>query len=91
MQVKDLKQLLENIPDDMQVLIPMNAGEGFDGFFLSPCIEESGEAGLGTEDIDEDELKEMELLNKPIPEEKSFVLVPCGFFQEKHGVEPELN
>lgn len=91
MTVKELKSLLEKAPDDMQVLIPMNAGEGFDGYFFSPCVEESGEAGLGTEDIDEEEIKEMELLNKPLPQEKSFVLVPCGFYEEKHGVEPELN
>jgi hypothetical protein len=42
MKVKDLKKLLENVPDEMKVLIPVT--QEFDGAFYSPCIEESGEA-----------------------------------------------
>jgi len=85
MKVKDLKRLLNAVPptgmtyqewDDMDVLMPVS-GE-FDGFFHSPCIEESG---LGEMGIDEDS-------DETAP---SFMIVPCGFFEELHGVPPELN
>lgn len=84
MKVKDLKKLLMDVPEgmsvkefnEMNVLIPMN-GE-FDGMFLSPCIEETGFAQMGIEEDSEET-------------EPTFVIVPCGFFQEKHGVPPELN
>jgi|GEM_PF-2423888 len=76
MKVKDLKQLLAEADDDLDVLIPMN-GE-FDGMFKHPCVEESGVTELGlNEDSDE---------TKP-----AFLLVPCGFFEEHEGVPPELN
>lgn len=91
MNVKDLKEMLATLPDEMQVLIPLNAGAGFTGEFFSPCLEESGDADLGTEDISEEDAKEYDLLNKPLPSEKSFILVPCGFFQEHEGPLPELN
>jgi hypothetical protein len=92
MTVKELKQKLESVDDSVRVIVPLNAGEGFDGMFFSPCIEESGEAELGLEDLDEEEIAERKLLNKPIHKEKSFALVPCGFFQESHDeVSPELN
>lgn len=83
MKIKDLKELLKK-PDgismddwnEMQVLIPVS-GE-FDGFFHSPCIEESGVVDLGIdEDTDETDA--------------SFIIVPCGFFNEHTGVPPELN
>jgi hypothetical protein len=91
MTAKDLKTLLADVPDDMQVLIPLNAGEGFTGEFFSPCNEDSGIGGLGTEDLSEEEIKEYQLLNKPIPQKDSFVLVPCGFFQEHEGPHPAMN
>lgn len=91
MTVKDLKQLLCGLPNDMQVVIPLNAGEGFDGMFFSPCNEESGEMELGTEDLSEEEIAERMLLNNPPKTEKSLALVPCGFFQEHEGVPPQLN
>lgn len=87
MTVKDLKELLAEADDDMQVLIPL--GESFDGAFLSPCMEESGIADLGIYESEDDE-KEAALLNKPITE-KSFVIVRCGFFQEHEGPPVELN
>jgi L-rhamnose isomerase len=89
MRVKDLKKLLENVPDEMQVLIPTT--QEFDGAFYSPCIEESGEADLGTEDLSEEDIKEYDLLNKELPAVKSFVLVRCGFFEEHQGPPVELN
>lgn len=65
MTVKDLKQMLNDVNENMQVLIPVS-GE-FDGFFVSPCESESGAVDMS---LDEN------LLVK----ETSFVLVPCGFF-----------
>ena len=76
MTVKELKGILKDAPDEMQVLIPVS-GE-FDGFFKSPCNEETGISELG---IDEDS-------DETAP---AFVIVPCGFFEEQHGVPPELN
>lgn len=70
----------------MRVLIPMHPE--FDGFFKSPCVAESGVSSLGL--YDEEEEKEARLLNKPV-EEASFILVPCGFFEENHSVDPSLN
>ena len=87
MTVKDLKKLLAEADDDMQVLIPMS--EPFDGVFLSPCMEESGVADLGIHEDEEDE-KEAVLLGKPVTE-KSFVIVRCGFFQEHEGPPVEFN
>jgi hypothetical protein len=77
MKVKDLKKLLKGVDDEMDVLIPLN-GE-FDGFFKSPCIEESGVNELGIGDEEDNET------------EKSFILVPCGFFDHAEGPDPELN
>lgn len=91
MTVAQLKEKLENVPDDMRVLIPGNALEGFTGEFLSPCIQETDAIELGLEDLDEDEIKERKLLNKPPKTETSFVLVPCGFFQEHEGPHPTMN
>jgi hypothetical protein len=91
MTVKDLREMLADVPDETQVVVPLNAGVGFDGMFFSPCLEESGECELGTEDLDEEEIKEYELLDKPLPQEKSFTLVPCGFFQEHEGPPVEMN
>jgi hypothetical protein len=84
MKVKDLKNLLMQVPkgmtikewNELDVLMPVS-GE-FDGFFHSPCMEESGIGELGI-DEDSDETQ------------PSFMIVPCGFFQESHGVPPELN
>lgn len=91
MTVKDLKDKLSGMPDNMQILVPVNPMDGFDGQFFSPCVEETGEISMGMEDIDEDEMKERQLLNKPVSEEKSFVLVPCGFYDKEHDQKVELN
>lgn len=86
MKVKDLKKILSEIPEgmlfsewnEMDVLIPTSME--FDGMFVSPCMEETGLGELGINEEGD------------IPEtRKSFVIVPCGFFEEKHGVAPELN
>ena len=91
MTVKDLKELLAGMPDEMQVLCPLDAGDGFTGHFFSPCIEESGEAEFGLDDLDDEDVMEQELLGKPPRTEKSFALVPCGFFQQHEDPPAELN
>jgi hypothetical protein len=94
MTVKELKKLLRKMPDDMKVLIPLDASEGFTGMFFTPCKRESGEIEVGFEDLSEEEIIERELLNNPPETEKSFMLVPCGFFEEQEEEEwppAELN
>ena len=92
MTIKHLREMISDLPEDMEVLVPLNAGDGFDGMFFTPCLEESGDAELGLENLDEEEIKERELLNRPPETEKSFMLVPCGFFHEhEEEVNPELN
>ena len=88
MTVKDILQLVEGKPLDMPILIP--ASSEFDGVFYSPCVEESGEIGVGEDESTEEDVSEMKLLNKPINEEKVIALVPCGFFDEKDYIS-ELN
>jgi hypothetical protein len=89
MTVKRLRELLEGVNDNVQVLIPMT--QEFDGAFYSPCSEDSGLTQVGTAtDLTEEDIKEMELLNKPIPEEDAFLLIPCGFDEEKEH-KHELN
>lgn len=87
MKVWELKELLEEADDQMEVLIPTSMV--FDGVFISPCDGESGVADLGFYE-DEDDEAEAALLNKPTTR-KDFVLVPHGFFDENDGVDPELN
>ena len=78
MTVKELKNLLEDAPDEMMVIIP--AGEDFDGFFYSPCLEESGIAEMGVNE----NLKTTE---------NAFALVRCGFLEGDHegSRQKELN
>lgn len=76
MTVKELKQLLKDVDDNMLLLIP--ASTEFDGRFLSPCVSEGGPGEMGL-DEDEDEF------------ETNFLIVPHGFFDERHGPPPELN
>lgn len=78
MTVGKLKELLKDIPDEMQVLVPMNPMERFNGAFFSPCEEMTGVGDLGIEE----ETDEMRLLNQESASEKSFVIVPCGFFED---------
>lgn len=89
MLVKELKQLLKGINGNMKVLIPIT--DEFNGIFYSPCIYESGLGTMGTDfSIDEEEIRERELLNKEIPSEDIFLLVPCGFTEE-HDNSHQLN
>ena len=83
MKVKELKQLLEGVDDEMDVLIP--SSNEFDGLFFSPCLLDSGVSQMGIADSIE-ELSEPidELLSSLIgKEQEEFLLVPCGFFEEK--------
>lgn len=89
MNVGQLKKLLEGVDDSLKVLVPIT--QEFDGRFYSPCSEDSGKTTMGTgEYLTEEEEKEMKLLNKPIPEEDAFLLIPCGFDEEKDQAH-ELN
>lgn len=89
MTVAQLKKLLEGVDENVQVLIPVS--HEFNGAFYSPCSEDSGLSQMGTDpDLTEEDIKEMELLNKPVPEEPAFLLIPCGFGEEKEH-RHELN
>lgn len=88
MTVGELKELLEGIDDNVEVLIPLDK-EVADGFFYSPCFETSGEI-----EVNVDGLEDLDFIT-----EKSFVLVPCGFFgglvddfdEMDEEINPELN
>jgi len=83
MTVGELKELLEGLDDEMEVLIPLDSFV-YDGKFMSPCIEESGVVQLDNPD------------NILSPSETTFLLVPCGFFDDiddefDNEIIPELN
>ena len=81
MNVGQLKKLLEGVPNDVKVLIPFS--HEFDGIFYSPCNVDSGMCKVSTDpDLEPEDIEEMQLLNKPLPEEDAFMLVPCGFAEE---------
>lgn len=85
MTVAELKKKLEGLDDNMEVLIPVS--QEFDGLFYSPCENESGVIWIPTDTtITAEDAQEMELLNKPVPEKDVFVLMPCGFFDEKNSI-----
>ena len=82
MTVGELKVLIDGADDNLKILIPVS--NEFDGFFYSPCKVESGVSKVGIgEELTEEDVEEMELLNKPIPQEDCFLLLPCGFSEEK--------
>lgn len=82
MTAGELKKKLENVDDGVQVLIPLS--QEFDGAFYSPCSVDSGLSIMGTDpDLTEEDVKEMKLLGKPIPEEPAFLLIPCCFGENK--------
>lgn len=82
MTIGNLKALIQDISDDTPVLIPFS--QEFDGVFYSPCLVDSGVCAIGTDmDVEEEDIAEMELLGKPIPEIDTFILVPAGFYEEK--------
>lgn len=91
MTVKKLKELLSNVPDEMKVLIPSQPTEGFTGVFFSPCEVDSTVIEMhGDENTTEEEVEAFENKALDIPGEKSFVLVPCGYYEE-HDNSHELN
>ncbi len=83
MKVKELKQLLEGVDDNMDVLIPTS--QEFDGVFAHPCLQESGVSKMGiAESIEELNEPIDEVLMPLVTEEREeFILVPCGFFDHK--------
>lgn len=90
MTIADLKSMIEDLPDDMEVIIPLNAGN-FDELFYTPCMEESGEAEMGLQYFDGEDYDP----TMPNEHERSFVLAPCGFFslsdEDDFDINPELN
>jgi hypothetical protein len=76
MKVKDLINLLIGVNGDMDVLIP--TGAKFDGCFYKPCVKDSRVTELGISDETEET-------------EPAFTLVPCGFFDEDKGPDPQMN
>lgn len=89
MTVKDLKEMISDMPDDMPVYIPMNPSKAFDGLLFSPCVEESGKSAFAVEELEEIERKQN--LGLPLNEEDAFLLVPCGYSDKKHEEEIPLN
>ncbi len=69
MTIERLKELIEDLPDDMQVLIPAEPREGFTGEMWSPCSQDSGVIGL-PDHLGVDENK--------------FFLCPCAFFNTEN-------
>lgn len=85
MTVKELKSKLDGIDDNLLVLIPQSFE--FDGAFYSPCSEDSGVSTMGTDPhATEEDIAEMKLLGKTVPEEDVFLLIPCGFGEEKEHI-----
>lgn len=83
MIVKDLRKLLQGVPDDLEVLIPVNAE--FDGLFRSPCVGENGVSQISvSEDGHDDDEYDME-------QKDVFMILPHGFSEEQEGPSPELN
>lgn len=82
MTVKKLKEILENLPDDMKVLVPAQPTEGFTGHFFSPCEKDSEVIEMGgDETMTEEQFETADNLGTLVSD-KSFVLVPCGFYEE---------
>lgn len=89
MIVDDLRKLLEGVDGKIQVIIPLT--QEFDGAFYTPCPVDSGLCAMGTDpNATEEDIEELILLNKPVPEEDAFLLIPCGFGEEKDH-KHELN
>ncbi len=81
MNVGQLKILLEDVDDDVEILIPFDASM-FNGLFYSPCIDESGEGDSVTSDFNETFMAS----------ERSFLLLPHGFFDDiPEDTSHELN
>lgn len=70
MTVKELKELIAEIDDNVEVLIPLHM-DITDGLFYSPCFELSGEIEANV-----DGLEDLDFIR-----EKSFLLVPNGFLK----------
>lgn len=90
MTIKKLKELISELPDDMKVLVPTYPTEGFTGHFFSPCDQDSGESEIGgDESMTEEEIETAANLGT-LQSEKVFLLLPCGFDEEKDHTH-ELN
>lgn len=95
MTIADLKEKIKDLPDDMNVLVPMNPSEKFDGMFFSPCVGASGVIDMAPPGMTMEEAERLENLKQPLPTVPEFMLVPCGYMdraceEEKEGP-AELN
>ena len=76
MTISELREIISDLPGDMDVLIPAHPFEGFTGVLFPPCIEESQPVTTSVEEG---------------VEEEAFMLVPCGFFDKEHDETVALN
>lgn len=90
MTVKKLKEIIQDLPDEMLVVIPANPTTGFDGCFLSPCEKDSEALEMGGDENMSDEDFETAQNLGTLKMDKYFVLVPCGYFAE-HDQAHKLN
>lgn len=95
MNLKELEKLIcearkKGATDETSVFLPMDMSE-FTGAWVPPCIEESGWSEMGLEELDDEEIEERKLLNKPIRTSNDFILVPCGFFDHEGKEKIQLN
>lgn len=81
MTVKQLKELLKDAPDDMQVLILAENQPTLGGFlFTSPCTCETGIATIGQPDTSMGEYGEF-------PDREAFLILPHGSGVTEEGLE----
>lgn len=77
MNIRELKELIKDLPDDLEVMIPVCGVMGELDEFISPCPQASFPVPLHNDDDLEDTL----------------ILAPCGFYDEPEypEVPPTLN
>lgn len=91
MTVGELRKMIDGVDDNMPVVIPTS--KDFKGVFsvYSPCSVGSGKSQLpACDDMTNDEIKELLLADKPLPQEDVMMLVYCGY-GEDHEHTHELN
>lgn len=90
MTVKELKKLLKNLPNDMDVFIELPEAVVITACFLKSGAEEIHVPVEGAEDIDPEELEDEDLETMTV-----FILRPCGCEDEieegEINSQPQLN
>jgi hypothetical protein len=78
----ELMRMLKDMPDDMEILIPLELK--FTGDFYTPSKKSSGFMKLFESEINEDEDEELSAILDPHrPHINAFLLCPEGFFEEE--------